>query len=79
MRISSSGARTEIAAIRKLAEVTRSSQGTESEALAEAELGAASDERPRRRSTQLRTSSSAAGDRSSNAVLSALIGLQERK
>ena len=78
MRVSPILPRTEIAAIRKTAEVTRSSRTTDPEVAAEADLRDAADDRPRRRNAQLQAPSSA-GDRSSNAVLSALIALQERR
>jgi hypothetical protein len=77
MRISPILARTEISAVRKTAEVTRSSRTTDPDATADADTRDAADERPRRRDAQLRAPTNA-GNRSSNAVLSALIALQER-
>ncbi|WP_158806755.1 hypothetical protein [Beijerinckia sp. L45] len=78
MRISPILARAEISAVRKTAEVTRSSRTTDPDAAADADPRDAADERPRRRDAQLRAPTSA-GNRSSNAVLSALIALQERR
>jgi hypothetical protein len=78
MRISPILARTEISAVRKIGGVTRSLSTMEPEAGREVAPDDSDDERRRRRSAQLPVPTSAS-DRSSNAVLSALIGLQERR
>lgn len=78
MRISSILSRTEITAVRKMAEVTRSSRTTDPDATPDNGTRDPDEERPRRRSAQLQAPTSAS-NRSSNAVLSALIDLQERR
>lgn len=75
MRISPILPRTEISAVRKTGAVTRSLSTMEPETGPEV---APDDPDERRRNAQLRVPTSA-GDRSSNAVLSALISLQERR
>lgn len=77
MRISAILPRTEVPAVRKTTAVSRSLQTTDPEAASDVAQHGPDDERPRRRSAQLGAPTSA-GDRSSNAVLSAMIALQER-
>ena len=78
MRISAIMPRTEIAAIRKTAAVTRSSQADDPDETSDVGTRDAADERPKRRNGQLRATTSAS-ERSSNGVLSALIALQEQR
>lgn len=79
MRISALLPRTEIMAVRQTTAVARSSKAIDAEVAPDVgQDEGGDDDRPRRRGGQLWAPTSA-GDRSSNAVLSALVALQERR
>jgi hypothetical protein len=78
MRISPILPRTQITAIRKTTVVSRSSETIDPEAAGDIGQNEGDGDRPRRRGGQLRAPTGA-GNRSSNAVLSALVALQERR